>query len=374
MILRTAQSPWRAKRAAVRPTELVFDRPLLLLQSDDWGRVGVRDQEGFEQLRSTGILLGRNPYDFYTLETAEDISATAGLLKCHHDSTGRPPCLQMNFITANVDFPRWSTSAPGEIPLRFLADGLPGKWERPGLFEAYRCGIGDGVFHPALHGLTHFSRYAVARCFREGDDRHCLLHTLWQAETPYIYWRMPWIGYEYWDPEQSPAQRFLSAAEQRNIISQSVKAFERMFARRPVSACAPGYRANSDTQAAWAQHGIRVAQNGVRKLAPYVDENGLLQISRTINFEPAVHASFSLQQCLRATEESFASGIPAVVSVHSINFHSSLKNFRDTTLRFLDELLTALERKYPELLYVNDADLWEIVNRGRYGVEGQTYE
>ena len=63
---------WGAK-AQVR--DLRFSRPLVLLQSDDWGRVGVRDREGYEQLRSSGIHLGENPYDYYSLETAEDVMA-----------------------------------------------------------------------------------------------------------------------------------------------------------------------------------------------------------------------------------------------------------------------------------------------------------
>ena len=41
-----------------------FDRPLLLIQSDDWGRIGTRDQEGFEELQDAGLSPGQNPYDY----------------------------------------------------------------------------------------------------------------------------------------------------------------------------------------------------------------------------------------------------------------------------------------------------------------------
>jgi hypothetical protein len=33
-----------------------FDRPIVVLQSDDWGRACVRDQQGFEQLRAAGSI------------------------------------------------------------------------------------------------------------------------------------------------------------------------------------------------------------------------------------------------------------------------------------------------------------------------------
>src|SRR5689334_17717973 len=75
-MLRVAQRFWR--NARLMPTRsFYFDRPLVLIQSDDWGRAGVRDREGFEQLRSAGIELGQRPYDFYTLETADDVVALA---------------------------------------------------------------------------------------------------------------------------------------------------------------------------------------------------------------------------------------------------------------------------------------------------------
>ena len=120
---------------------LRFSRPLVVLQSDDWARVGVRDKEGFEQLRSNGLRLGEHPYDLYTLETANDVAELVSLLGRHRDSSGRSPCLVMNFCVANLDFPKMRTLGFKSIELLNLASGLPGHWSRPGLFEAYRQGI-----------------------------------------------------------------------------------------------------------------------------------------------------------------------------------------------------------------------------------------
>ena len=344
-----------------------FDRPLVLLHSDDWGRVGVRDREGFEQLRSAGVFLGESPYDYYTLETPEDVNAVHDLLAGHRDSTGRAACLEMDFVLANVDFEKSWSDDLRRIHLRWLSDGFPGQWTRQGLFEAYASGIADGVFYPALHGVTHFCKAAMMRALCQQNDRGQLLRTLWQAETPYIHWRMPWIGFEYWDIECPVKQRFLPAELQQQAIHEAVSSFTRLFLRPPVSACAPGYRANADTYSAWASAGIRVAQNGTGTITPaLLDRHGLLQIVRSTDFEPVVHPSFSAKNCLRAADASFARGIPLIVSVHAINFHSSLKDFRSTTLSQLDDFLCCLKVKYPDLLYINDADLWEIVNTGKY--------
>jgi len=344
-----------------------FDRPLVLLQSDDWGRVGLRDQEGLQQLRSEGLALGEHPYDFYTLETAEDLAALCALLGRHRDSCERYPCVGMNFVVSNLDFSKMSADGFRQIHLLPLAEGLPMGWTRPGLMEAYREGIADGVFQPALHGTTHFCKSAVERNSNIDGERANLQRTLWQAGTPYIHWRMPWIGYEYWDPERPEDERFLPAETQQHLVGQTVSAFVKLFSSLPKSACAPGYRANDDTHRAWAQHGIRVAQNGSGALIPpHFDRHDILQLSRTVDFEPGVDPAFSVEACLRQAERCFENGIPAIVSLHSINLHSTVRDFRSPTLRFLDAFLTALESKHADLLYLHDEDLHELVSKGSY--------
>ena len=344
-----------------------FGRPLVFFQSDDWGRVGVRDREGLEELRSAGISLGERPYDFYSLETAEDVFAIGEVLRRHQDSIGRHPCLQTNFVVANLDFDRVRQNRNGGLSFVPLADGLPRGWNRPNLTESYHAGVSDGLFHPALHGITHFCRSSVERNYAAGGERQKLLKTLWKAGTPYIHWRMPWVGYEYWDPEQPENERFAPAAQQKQMIGEAVGYFAKMFSRLPHTACAPAYRANNDTHRAWAQHGIRVAQNGPgAPLPPHFDRHGLLHLFRTVEFEPAVDPAFSVETSLRQVEAAFRLGLPAVVSVHSINFHSTVRDFRSATLSALDEMLAKLEHNYPDLLYLHDQDLYDLVNKGSY--------
>lgn len=343
---------------------LAFSRPLVVLQSDDWGRVGVRDREGYEMLRSRGFRLGERAYDLYTLETADDVGALASVLGQHKDSEGRRPCMVMNVCTANLDFQKMREGGFQEIAVLPLAQGLPGKWSRPGLLNAYRAGIEQGVFSPGLHGVTHFSPVAVANALAEGGARARLLRTFWEAETPYIFWRMPWIGYEYWNPEK-PQAGFMEEGRQHDMIEQACQNFTAVFGTRPLSACAPGCRANRGTHRAWAEQGIHVAESGTGGglKAPHVDEFGVLHLYRTIDFEPS-QSELDAEKYLEVAGNCFAKGLPVVISTHAVNFHSTIKDFRTPTLGALDSLLTALEAKYPELLYVHNEDLYNIVKHG----------
>lgn len=361
---------WQRVRNLFPYEGFYFDRPIVLFQSDDWGRVGVCDQQGWEQLRAAGISLGERPYDFYSLETAEDLGVVSGVLKRHRDSVGRHPCLEMNFVVANLDFAKMSEDPNGKIHMLPLADGLPQRWIRPSLLESYRAGIAEGLFSAALHGTTHFCRAAAENAYANNVESRRLLCTLWAASTPYIHWRMPWIGYEYWNPSESESRHFLSEDEQRHLVGQAVGGFAKLFSTLPHSACAPGFRASDETHSAWAQHGIQIAQNGPGTLfPPYFGRHEMLQLSRTVEFEPAVNPAFSLDKCLHQAEHCFQIGIPAIVSVHSINFHSTLRGFRSQTVAQLDRFLSALESRHPDLLYLHDSDLHHSIVNGRHRTE-----
>jgi hypothetical protein len=356
---------WRRGRSRLPVEGFTFGRPLVVFESDDWGRVGVRDREGWEELRDLGVNLGERSYDFYSLETAEDVAAIVSLLERHRDSTGRSACLGTNFILANVDFAKVSANNFRRVCLRTLTEGLPDGWKRPGLFEAYREGISAGVLSPALHGTTHFCGPAVERHLNDSGERGAFLRTLWKAGVPYIHWRMPWIGFEYWDTEKTGQDDFLPSSVQQSLIDSGVESFTRFFSKPPRSACAPGYRANKSTHNAWAKRGIQVAQNGPGSaMPPHFDGNGILHLYRSMDFEPAVSREFSVGACLQVAEDCFARGLPAIVSVHSINFHSTISDFRSRTLGCLDEFLSALEARHPDLLYVRDEDLYDLVDKG----------
>ncbi len=363
---------WQRARALLPREGFYFDRPLLLLQSDDWGRVGVADEEGLERLRSAGLSLGERPYDLYSLETAADLSALHDVLIKHKDASGRSASIGMNFIVHNLNFAPMETEDFRRIYLLPLSDGLPRGWQRPGLLAAYREGTADGVFRPALHGSTHFCREAVESIMAEPTERAELLRTLWRAGTPYIYWRMPWVGYEYWNPNVK-GDHFLKLKAQSELIGASVGAFAKLFSTLPRSACAPGYRADANTHALWAQFGIRVAQNGPGTFTPpRFEPDEFLHCYRTVEFEPAVNPAFSLENCVTRAESCFQRGIPAIVSMHSINLHSSIKDFRSGTLRALDKFLTTLTAKHDNLLYLHDDDLYQLVQQGKYETPGGT--
>lgn len=343
-----------------------FDRPVVIVQSDDWGLAGIRDAAGFAQLQAAGIEPGKHPYEYYALETAEDLRALYAVLKGHRDARGRHPSFVFNFVVANVDFGKTSAANFGKIELCPLAEGLPAPWERPGLLDAYHEGIAEGLVYPAFHGLTHFCLTSAERALASDNERNRLLRVCYAAGTSMIPPRMAWLRCEYYDRMGDAEGQWLPARAQQAVIQRGVEDFRRLFGRVPLSACAPGYRANADTRAAWRGQGIRVAQGRAeRPVAPYYDPDGLLRLYRNVDLEPATdEASDLVARAIAQAERAFAANVPAIVSMHSINFHSTIRNFRGATLERLDEFLSELETRHADLMYLHDGDLWDRVRGG----------
>ena len=208
------------------------------------------------------------------------------------------------------------------------------------------------------------------------DEGGKLLRMLYESNTPTVYGRTSWIDFEYRDNKNGSGPCWLDATTQRQLISEGRKLFERMFGMAPASACAPGYRANDDTWRAWREEGILIAQRGPGlPLSPYFDRRGLLHLHRNVSFEPALEQCFydelyDEQSAMKQAERAWKAGRPIIVCMHSLNFHSTLRNYRDLTLPRLDRLLKMLENRYDNLLYAHDRDIWDIAKRGEFEWQG----
>jgi hypothetical protein len=342
-----------------------FHQPVVLFHSDDWGLAGIPTSKVYARLKKTGISLGENPWDTYSLEKAEDLTALYDVLMRHHDSHGRSPTLVFNFVLTNVDFPQVIKNGFSDLLLRLLREGIPEPWDRPGLFDAYREGIRRGFVYPALHGNTHFNAFSARSLLHAGGKHREVLTSLYREGVSQLHSRTPWLGFEYRAENEISMRPWLSLEDQKKIVTQGIEEFERTFGVRPLSTCAPGYRANEDTWRAWAGQGLRVAQEGPGLgTGPYQDQHGLIHLPRTVSLEPALRGGRnSLSEALRQVRSAFARGWPAVVCMHSINFQSGLVNHRDHSLILLHQFLAHLGQQYKDLSYLHDGDLVEMIGK-----------
>ena len=160
------------------------NKPLFIIQSDDWGMCGVRDQDTYDLLIEQGFALDEDPWGVYSMETEEDMHALYNMLLRHKDSAGNPPVFTCNFILTNPDFKAIQKSDFQSYAYLTLGDGLPGKWDRRNLLPVYLAGIRKGVIYPGYHGREHFNADTWLKLLREKDRA---AHALFNEDMTFGY-------------------------------------------------------------------------------------------------------------------------------------------------------------------------------------------
>lgn len=349
------------------------DKILIVIQSDDWGMCGVRDQATYEYLINKGFALDEDPWGVYSLETQEDLMKLFDVLSKHQDSGGNPPIITCNFILTNPDFDAIKASGFQLYSYITIAEGLPSMWPPRNLFPLYKRGIENGFIYPGYHGREHFNSEAWLKLLQENDRA---ARALFDQEMMFGYaalWEK--IYGEYFISPDT----FLSYAKQETVIKDGMRIFRDLFGFSPLTTGAPGYLWNEDTEKIWHENGIKVIQAGNRQhLGVSAEGKGIrgkertmgeknvlnmIYLTRNIDFEPWLFPR-DLESYITDMHHLIKTGEPIVISSHSINYISRLKNYRDITLPILDKLLYTIENRYSDVYYISDVQLAQAIETG----------
>lgn len=351
-------SPARLRSALRAPAPT---RPTVVIESDDWGRCGAPSPEALAQLRERGIPVGGSHWDFYGLESEDDVLCLADTLAGRCDRDGRPTCLTANFIMANADLPAMRNERFQSFRWVPIRDGFPAPWPDL-LVPAYRAAIDRAVFYPGLHGFTHFNPTEMLRCAQEETARGERVRAVLSCDVPYLATATPEFNFAL--VSRREGERFAAEAEQADWVARGVALFRETFGLTPRTTCAPGYRANDVSFRQWRLAGIDAAQQVSAE--PLSIRDGLLVISRNVFFEPIFDGD-AVPRALRQARHAVARGLPIVVCTHSINYIDRhvgrAKASRQALSRFLDALIEA----FPELRFASDGDLVKAVRGGHAG-------
>lgn len=331
--------------------------PIVVIQSDDWGRTGAPDTAALSELRDSGFPVGNSPWDFYGLESAYDLLELGTVLGKFRDQENQPACMVANFILANPDLRRMQSTDWREIHWIEIKQGLPAPWNEPGLHQAYDALINAGVFRPALHGYSHFNEAAWSDALLHPEtELGKRARTLAEHDIPYLASLTPEFNFAL-VARHGSSEIFRPSHEQDSWVSNGVRAYRNMFGHSPISTCAPGYRSNPATDHIWWQAGIQVVQTAERCL-PY-NRCGMLVLPRNVFFEPVFSDSNAVDLALESAEAAVSAGLPVVICSHSINYIDRHLKRAAHGRAALSELLDKLLSRFPNLRFVHDATVYD---------------
>jgi len=320
--------------------EPVLRRPVLIIESDDWGAGPV--------------------------EQASAISEIAGMLATFSDSDKRRPVMTLGIVLATADGEK--TIATGSYHRALISRHTHGA-----LLEAIKSGVEAGVFSIQLHGMEHFWPPALMTVSKTDDAVMAWL----KAAPASLTEDLPSPLQSRWIDASELPSRPLSKTTVQHAAREEVDIFQEIFRNIPFVAVPPTFIWNEEVENAWAAAGVEVivtpgarfeSRDGKGRPAgskgPIYNgqsgEHNIIYLVRDVYFEPSLgHTASQTFDALRAKARL---GRPALLETHRFNFLGSAEK-KDRSLAELGELLQMAVNNYTDLAFLSSEKLAMILKK-----------
>lgn len=318
---------------AARWREPVLRRPVLIIESDDWGA---------------------GP-----LAQADALNRLSALLQQVRDRSGHPAVMTLGVVLEVPDGPRIAASGVTEYHASPLADA-----RFDDIRAAMRTGIGAGVFAPQLHGQCHYWPPAVMEAAKSDASVRDWL----TASDPAATEDLPSPLQSRWIDASMLPSRALSPEAIRQAVAAEAASYQAVIGNAPQVAVATTFVWNEAVEAAWAQAGVEAIITPGRRATcrnaagqPACEDATMLTgehslagqtyLVRDVYFEPALgHTPQRLVDGLLARTRQ---GRACLVETHRFNFLQAL----DASLDTLETGLRAALAACSDLRFITPLEL-----------------
>lgn len=346
------------------------DRKIVVIESDDWGSIRMPNRDVYEQSLNKGIRVDACHYCKYdTLASNNDLDALYSILRKHRDVKGAHPIITANTIVANPNFAKIKSDNFENYHFELFTDSLESYPDRS--FKIWRQGIEDNIFFPQLHGREHLNIERWLGLLKSGSK-----------EMNFAF------SQNYFGISSSISKEknsSLMAAldydndEGKNIgneaIEQGTQIFKDIFGFHSKSFIGPNYFWHRETEKILARNQVAYLQGGYVQNLPYNNQsyhylgqrNSFEQIylTRNVLFEPASFVKNDwVSSVLIEIDKAFNLKRPAIICTHRVNFIGSIfEENRSKNLQLLDLLLYEIIKRWPEIEFMNTAQLGDLINK-----------
>jgi hypothetical protein len=318
--------------------EPVLRRPVLILESDDWG--------------------------YGPVEQAQTLRRIADVLARFRDDTGRHPVMTLGVILAGPDTAAMRALGVERYRRLTVADE-PLVAVRAAMLEGAEC----GVFALQLHGREHYWPDCVMRA---AADRQSLRAWLTSPGIPRTE-QLPSELQSRWMDAVALPSRPLPADRVRSEAAAEVGAFADTFGRVPDVAVPPTFAWTRDVEDAWALAGVRTIVTPGRR-SESRDANGrfvyddaeirngdlgkgdCLLLVRDVYFEPALGHDHRRAAADVVARTRLAR--PALLEIHRMNFLPP-GAAADRALDEIDRLIGHVRALLPDVRFMSTSELAE---------------
>jgi hypothetical protein len=350
-----------------------LDRKLLVLESDDWGSIRIPDLAAKNRLMDLGLLSVHDPFSkFDTLESADDLEALFSVLNQFNDEKGNSPVITANIVVGNPDFQKIKYSDFSEYYFEAFTQTYQNLSVGVDPFSVMQKGIDEGLFFPQYHAREHLNVSTWMQLLQSGDEA---FRKAFESGCFSIDYKARgnrrnnlMAAYDYNTVED------LSFI--RRSISEGLALFEQHFQFKSITTIAPCYVWDAAIEDIFLENGVAVFQGSRFQNTPQPNSSDFKKIfhyngekvkekvylSRNGLFEPSINQNIHwVDKAMESIATAFAWNKPAVIGTHRLNYVGSLvPENRDRNLRTLAQLLTQVLQKWPDVEFVNSAELADL--------------
>lgn len=355
------------------------NRKLLVIESDDWGSVRIRDKEAYEALKQKGLNVDRIHYDSVeSIESNEDLEMLFDLLHSFKDKNGNHPVFTPMCIMGNPDFDKIKESNYQEYFFQPLHETLNEFPNSDRVLELWKKGFEENIFIPEIHGREHINvrRYMQILQSHEGKEgmRFALnYHSV--GPSGYKHFVYP----NYLGALHPEAQNEIP--ELHEYVLEAGELFVSYIGYQPRVFIAPNAEEPKELESSLHKIGVKYLTRSKKRLYPLGDGQFAKEwnfigqqtdfkqtfINRNAFFEPVTfgeheHITDWTANCLNEIGIAFRWNKPAVISSHRVNYVGSIRpENREKGLKELKRLLKEVLKKWPNVEFLSSYELGKVI-------------
>lgn len=352
------------------------NRKLVVIESDDWGSVYMPDRKSLEALKSKGLPLTSHYLNNDTLESNEDLEMLFELLQKHKDSTGRSVVMTGVNVVANPDFDKIRANNFTNYEYELFTETVKRFPGSDRIHKLWLQGICERLVVPVFHGREHLNVQRWMRLLQNGNEtmRIAFDYGVSTLSRGFNNERLPDLRAAF-DIDIIRDVDYL-----REVFCTGMDAFEQLFGYRSTFFIPTNGPFNNSLEELTASEGVKYIGTGKIQREPlgngqykkhfrYIGKRnklGQTYLTRNCFFEPNSWEQTRnwdwVNSCLKEIDIAFKCHKPATISSHRVNYMGTIDpENRTNGLKKLDELLTQITKRWPDVEFVTSIELGNLM-------------
>ena len=349
-------------------------RKILLIESDDWGAIRMPSRKTYEYFLSKNIAVDQSYFDKYdSLESAEDLDHLYEVLDGFRDINGNSAVITAFSVVANPDFEKIETDKRQAYHYELITETYKRNPHTEKSFELFLEGAKKRLLYPQFHGREHLHTKRWIEAINSASIKEQLAFESMafigsKLDTDKVQYPLGYMAAFDWSTKDETEL-------QNEIIADGLNQFKKLFGFSSLSFVASQSIWSDDINPTLSENGVKLqvgqqlcpqGNNETRlinKVWGTKNSAGQIHWRRNCTFEPSRNQDYDwVNRCLQEIEIAFRWGKPAVVNSHRVNYIGSIfPENREKSLRKLKLLLTEVQRKWPEVEFIDTERLGKIL-------------